>query len=424
MKPRFVGLIVVVVVLAGCGGGTATQTPGGELDQKWISDTERNIEGNHHAAHGTVVNGTSIVIAPISGHTHAEGDHHDDEAAHSARGCVLYGLNGTNGAVRWRDRVPPANCTIHSVADPTIADLVGDDRPEALVASTTETVTGYKILSGRTVFSHNLTEFGYTKPVIANFGGTHAMELAVADIAGHVVVVGPNGTERWRRSFEGQVQAQPRRAELDGDNASELVVGLTSGRVVALDSGGRTLWQTRASNKSVLWEAVEQIDDDAASETIVGTFDGEVVLLDDDGTIRWQRSLGSLAAVHAIGDGDSDGISEAYVTNATGTLWRLSTADGETEWRVDLVEEATQTTPPPVLGDLDDDGSQELAVALNTGRVVVVSPSDGTVLASYSRDVPIWTHPTVADLDTDGADELIVTYGDGRVVVLDYRSTN
>ena len=42
------------------------------------------------------------------------------------------------------------------------------------------------------------------------------------------------------------------------------------------------------------------------------------------------------------------------------------------------------------------------------------------MLATYERDVPIYTHPVVADLAGEAGTEVLVTYGDGRVVALSF----
>lgn len=420
---------VLLVVLSGCLGGQSTATPTpvppGDLTQKWLSDTKRDIVGNHHAAEGVTVNGTPVVVAPISGHA-ATGDHHEGEeggTAHEhdgARGCALVGLDGETGAVRWRYPIPPANCTIHSVADPVVGDLLGGPSPEVYAASTVEEVVGVEPVSGDVVFQHAITEYGYTRPVLADLDGDGETELAVVDIRGNAVAVQPDGTELWARELGGDVQAQPHGADLDADEAAELVVGLVTGEVVALDDDGTRRWSTSAADSSVLWLSTGQADGDAATETVVGTFDGRVVLLDDDGSRVWSRDVGTLAAVHAFGDGDGDAEAEIYAVDRNGTLRAMSAGDGETEWLTDVVPGRAQTTPPPVMGDLDGDGDPELALATNAGRVLVVDPATGDVLAAWKRDVPVWTHPTLADLDADDAGEIVVTYGDGRVAVLDY----
>ena len=75
--------------------------------------------------------------------------------------------------------------------------------------------------------------------------------------------------------------------------------------------------------------------------------------------------------------------------------------------------------PPPSLGDLDEDGAEELLAVTNDGRVSVVDPGSGEIRGTYERKSSIFTHPTIADLDQDGDEDALVMYGDGRVVALD-----
>ncbi len=405
-------LLVIVAVLAGVGVVAFAGDDGGTLSERWVSDTGRDMKGNHHAPAAATIGNRSFVFAPIS-----------DQG--NGTGCGLFALDGSNGSVVWRHQVPPANCTIHAVADPTVADFDGDGTKEVLASSTEERVTAYDARSGEESMRHQLDDYGYTQPVVANLAPDSGRETAVVDVKGRLSLVRADGTALWSRNLEGMAWAQPAAADFDADGDTELVVGVAppdGGRVVLIDGNNTTEWQTDDIDASILWMGSGQADDDPAIEISVATSDGEIVVLDGaDGSVEWRRSVGDLAAVHDISDGDGDGNPEVYAVSKEGTLFALQATDGDIEWKTSLTT-GTQMTPPPVVADVDGDDETELVAATNDGKVTVVAPDSGNVLATYERSVPIYTHPTVADLDGDGAEEIYVIYGDGRVVALLYES--
>lgn len=416
MRPRVAVALAGLLLLAGCAGGPSE--PSGDLEEVWLSDTERDIEGNHHAVAAERVNGTAIVVAPISGHAHSAGTAADGHQHSHASGCALVGLRGDSGAVQWSQPVPEANCTLHAVADPAFGDVDADGDLEVVAATTEEVLETYDPVLGTVLTRTQMAAYGFTQPLVGRFlpANGSGNDVVVVDVRGNVVVTDGEGVVRWRHELPADVQAQPRGAALDADSQKELVVGTTSGNVTAIEPGAGVLWRYRVADTTVTWTAAGQLDSDQKTETVVATTDGHVVAIDDDGSRRWGRSFGSLSAVHEVVDG---GPAAVYATNETGMVYALA-ADGETVWKRDVVETDTQMTPPPVVGDLDGDGSREVVVVANTGEVTVFDAETGEPLARYSRDVPVWTHPTLADLDGDGDVEILVTYGDGRIARLAY----
>ncbi|PSQ11160.1 hypothetical protein BRC93_06745 [Halobacteriales archaeon QS_5_70_15] len=410
----------------------STPTPAGtdELTPLWVSETERNISGNHHAAIGARVDGRSLVFAPVSGEAHRHAGHHGGSGtpstgrahAHTSGGCALLALNGTTGSVRWSDAVPPANCTIHSVADPTVADADGDGSTEVLATSTLRAVAAYDPLTGDVEFRRNLSAYGYTRPVVADLVADPAPEVVVVDVRGSVFVFSSNGRTVWRRDLSAYAWGQPEVADFEADGEPELAVGLGTGELYLLEADGSTAWnRSVAEGSGVTWMTAGQVDDDPARELLAATPGGHVVAFDGaSGAPEWRRDLGAYAAVRAVGDADGDGVTEVYATARDGKLRALAGPNGSVQWTTALTAADVQMTPPPILADVDGDGDDELVAATNDGRVLVVDPDDGAVLAGYRRPEPIYTHPTAADLDGDGGSEVVVTYGDGRVAVLSY----
>ena len=223
------------VVLSEDDSGNQTE---GSLTANWVSDTGRNVTGNHHVAVGGRPGGQPMVFAPVSGtagqsdesgHDHAGHDHqhgHDDGASD----CGLVALNGTRGGVRWTYEVPAENCTIHAVADPTLADADGDGDLEVLATSTERTVVGFDPVTGAVEFVHNLSAYGYTRPLVADLTGDGDREIIAVDVNANVFVVAPNGEEVWTKRLPASyVWGQPHVDDFDGESGQELAVAYTSG---------------------------------------------------------------------------------------------------------------------------------------------------------------------------------------------------
>jgi hypothetical protein len=418
--------VVALLVLAGClGGPSATQSASDvTLTEAWRAG-DSSVAGNHHAAAAGRADGEAVVAVPIGGRS-------------GETGCRLLVLDGA-GDERWTEPIAEDACTIHAVADVTLADFVGDDSPEVIAASTEAEVVAYDALSGESTFRYPLSNYGYSKPVVADATGDGTPELVVSDIDGTLAVVRQDGSTVWRRPLNAYSWAPPAVADFDADSRPETLVGLGNGSVVAFTRRGQVAWRT-GLDSSVTWAGDGNVDDDPAREYLAATRGGDVVSLDGrEGTVEWSRSVGDLAAVGDPVDGDGDGVVEVYATNRTGTLFALDGRDGSVEWTRSLTGAETQMTPPPVVGDVTGDGTPDVVAVTNDGGVHVVDPATGAVRGSYGRDASLFTHATLADTDSversstgsaaqprngDGRKEVYVVYGDGVAVALSVQSSN
>lgn len=401
--------LALLVLLAGCSGtplGDGSDDGGGDsvdLVERWTAG-ESSIGGNHHAAAAGRVGNRAVIAAPIGGH-------------HGEEGCMLLVLDGT-GAERWHADVPTDACTIHAVADPALADFLGDARPELLAATTEEAVVAYDPLTGEQVFRHELSNYGYTRPVVADVLGDQAPELVVSDVDGTLTVLRQDGSTAWTRPLGAYSWSAPAVADFDGNSGTEVVLGLGNGTAIAFTPRGGVAWNA-AVEGSITWTADGDTDSDPAREFLVATTAGTVAAIDGrDGSVEWTRTLSAYAAVGPALDGDADGTVEVYATDRNGTLYALDGATGETAWTTQLTDADVQMTPPPAVGDVTGDGTPDLVAVTNDGTVQLLDPADGTVRATYGRDAAIFTHPTLADTDGDGVEEVYVVYGDGTVAAL------
>ena len=395
--------VVLVAALAGTAvvGYNTVMTSGGSLTEQWVSDTPRPDQANHHPVAAVRTGGQTFIAAPVS-----------SVAGTPDAKCALVMLD-SNGTTNWERTIPNQSCATHGIGDPAIADFDGDGGLDVFVPTTENVLYGYNATNGTETLRFNLTSFGYSAPAVLS---EPARKIIVADFNGSVFAVRPNGTIAWQDQVSAGVTADTRKADFDGDGGPEVAVS-APGNITLYEPNGSVNWQ-----RSIYAAFAVSGSVNGAQTLFVTTGDSLVALNGTTGATEWRwNTSNNRPAIHALGDGDGDGAKEIYVATGGGNLDALSARTGEVEWHASLSTEDS-ITPPPALGDLDGDGKPELVTVTNGGAVSVRDPANGNRLASYERDVAVWTHPTLVDLDGDGAKEVLVMYGDGRVVALSYDS--
>lgn len=398
----------IAVVVAAVGAASVVVVPSGpDLAETWVSDPPDGTGGNHHGPAVGTVDGRPLVFAPISG-------------TQAGPSCRLVALDAASGEAVWRHQVPREDCTVHAVADPTVAEWNG--QRSVLVATTQQAVFDLDPATGDVRERYGLSSYGYTPPQVVDLvpGGDEA--LLIADARGSVQLIAANGSVVWREAFGAFVWADPVVADVSGGGEPQVAIGTSDGRLLVLDRTGGTVREvTDPFDGSITWLTSGQLDDDPALELVVGTTDGQVVAVDGaTGEVEWTRSFDGFAAVAAVGDGNGDGTTEVYATAADGVVRALAGETGETEWERTVATTDVQMMPPPAFGDVTGDASEDLVVASNDGRVVALNPGSGALLAEYTRDGAVFETPVLADVDDDPAREVLVIYADGTVVRLDY----
>ena len=391
MRPRTV--IAVVGFVAILGGlvvfGLTVWSSGGTLDETWVSDTPRDTDINHHA--GGVGPDGDVIVAPV-----AEARGSTDQITNTS--CVFARLRPTDGAVLWRNGIPPDDCFVHALTEPAIADLDGDGTPEVVgISSIENALVTYDAEDGSERWRVPLETYGFGRPTIENLTSAPGPEILASDVAGNVVATRANGSVLWRFELnrtgwtERTIREAPIVDDVDGDSQQEVLLGSDSGPVV-LSATGDIEW---FRNGTATYLTAADADGDDALEVFTA---GTLSITSYDGTV------------------------ELFVGKVGGDVLALDAATGDTEWSTSIASGDSTIVSPPVLGDVDGDDTSEVIAVSEDGRVAVLDADGGSVLARYERNVPILTFATTADIDDDGREEILVRYGDGRVVALDYAS--
>lgn len=249
--------------------------------------------------------GTVDVIA--AGDINADGR---GEVVFGASNWFAYALDA-DGAVLWRS----LNFA-HPPLDITLADVTGDGRLEALIATRYNTANLFDA-DGRVI---DRVSAGY-----------HGIPMRVAT------------------------------GDLDGNGLVELIAGSRVGGVHVKEHGGERAWDLNLGSQ-VTDVAAEDLDGDGRPELLACSSNHYLLCAEADGTLRWRRNLGGAARQMAVGDLNGDGAPEIVVAVA-GQAPAVIGADGALLGRLGPADAELVT-----LADVNGDGGLE-PVAARTGLV-------------------------------------------------------
>jgi hypothetical protein len=224
----------------------------------------------------------------------------------------------------------------------------------------------------------------------------------------------------WPNDIGDKVVSSPTLADLDGDGDFEVIIGSEDGNVYALHGSGSPVagWPKSTSFKTLPSPAVGDLDGDNNLEIIaVSTQTGANVPKSDihswnsDGTLVWSNQiLASATSSPALGDLDGDGTLEIAVGGEDNNVY---------VWHHDGGSAAgwPKTTGgrifnSPALADLDGDGDLEVIAGSEDGNIYTWH-HDGTLYWSSAIGKIYESSPAVADLDDDGSLEIVIGSIDG-----------
>ena len=183
-------------------------------------------------------------------------------------------------------------------------------------------------------------------------------------------------------------------ADLEAGGDPVAIVGTTDSRLVTLDgASGEQRWcqplrnmGNRPSGASAL--AVADLDGDGCRSVLAGTQGWYVNAFASDGTARWANWVRYHAITAlAVSDADGDGKAEVMVGTEYSTPLTVHNSDGSFRWSTfeEVGSEGNATTPRRgigltqlALGDLDNDGVEEIVYGTADGWVYAVKPQDGS----------------------------------------------
>ncbi|MBI3268459.1 MAG: VCBS repeat-containing protein [Planctomycetes bacterium] len=313
---------------------------------------------------------------------------------------------------------------------PVVGDLDGDGRAEVLVANKDKKHPGGGMLACFSGKDFNTLLWKYldsprpaTPPVVVDADGDGAPVVVFqGDLEqGRLVCLdGKTGAERWRfpREAERAFPARfggPKVVDLDGKGDLAVVACTARGACVSLRArDGSPRW-SRPGGDARAGNGVWAGSIDGTSPPVV-VFTGWAAggalsllcLSARDGSERWScpSADATRGSVQRLSRGSAASPLFAGVYQ-DGRAFAVDGATGARAWE-SAVEKPVEAEP--VAGDLDADGSDELVVLSETGRLSALSATGQTVWTCRG-EAQARALPVLADLDGDGSfPEVLVPY--------------
>lgn len=300
----------------------------------------------------------------------------------------VYALNGRNGQILWQFGTDhPDSFGLGDITGVDAStDFNNDGVPDVLAAGSATDVGG--VGGRRSVFLFN----------------------------------GMNGSIRWVSPLPGFTHAVTALGDITGDGVPDVVgcVGEPSYKASAFSgANGAPLWNftvTSASGggKEVLaWPVASQTPD-----VIVSAFWGPVYRVDGvTGTQMWTRSTGGSGVMQLVRlrDVTGDGVDEILAPLLGGGIYCLNGANGNIVWSL----ATANTMGAAAIPDLNSDGFDDVAIAVQNQGTLIVKGQDGGQLGLY----PTGTQQTrevaaVSDIDGNNSYEIIMGGQQGNVALL------
>jgi hypothetical protein len=309
-----------------------------------------------------------------------------------------------------------------------VGNVTGDSADEIIVLREFGQVHVYNQATKQQIRTIAVPSNGLAGLAIADLDGNGVKEIIISTHSfssdpPRLFVYSGDGALKWDLAGVGGWDADA--GQMDTDPAIEIAV--SGGKVV--DGTTRTVQWSWPNVDGHILEAVD-IDGDNMKEVITTGYSTYVKVYDvDSQTLKWSLPNEGNTGGFQVADIDGDSVQELIIGNAQwGDIKAYDTQTRLVEWTVPNTEHSVQDI---AVGDFDADGANELMWATGGGNTgpdflhVVNWQTKQLEWRSIHLDGP-FVSPQIGDLDDDGVNELVVVsresnsgYGSGRILVFD-----
>lgn len=223
-------------------------------------------------------------------------------------------------------------------------------------------------------------------PAVADIDNNGDLEIVFASQDKHIYVVNADGTGGSIYEAASLLFATPALDDLDNDGDLEIVIGNLASQLLAIHHDGTDVTGFPYALVGEIISkgaAIADINNDGNKDIVFGTWKGFVHAVDATGT--------SLA-----------GFPVDVSNGVPGSL----------------------VNAPPVITDIDGNGSMEILVGQDKGLFLVIASSGDTLWTRQLSSARIRTSAAVADFDYNGTMETVFNTLDGFISVLDHEGND
>lgn len=306
-------------------------------------------------------------------------------------------------------------------------DLAYIDNRFVLIIPSEKNVYAINTENGKVLWSFTASNYITSTSTITKASAKNEENIVVGDDAGNVYLLdGYNGSLIWKKSLAENTSEESSikellSADLNGDRIPEIIVCSNSKLYIMNENNGSIIWYKNAGPYVLIYD----VNQDGFSDIITyGTFKRNVSALDGlNGNLLWRSNI-SIPWSAAILDVDEDGKPE--IIGNSGEI--IDATTGILEEKKSIV-----FSSPPVLGDLNNDGHEDLVAEWMGTDLYAYDLSSGKLLWKFSVSTPFWTYlppftgpapypicpsPSIGDVDGNNKLDVIAAMrNDGTIYV-------
>ena len=278
----------------------------------------------------------------------------------------LYALSADGQTIEWSTGPVPTKAVDSAAA---IADVDGDGIMEIFMGSTDRTLYAINGSTGAVRWTLPLGGANWAHGTAAgNVTEGPELEIMLTTATGVFYAIRADGTIAWSlQPGSNAAIVNPSLGDFESDGDLDVVVGdsANNGNMFALrGTDGSTIWTQATTANQYGGQILVDWEDDGLLETVFAmTRRNQIRSLTSTGTTQWTYTTGgNTYGVPSAADVDLDGIEEILVGSFDNSLHVID----RTGALVDQYAAPDAVTAPPIVADLDGDGTMEIVFASRT----------------------------------------------------------